>query len=159
MGFKEQLEMNKIPAVKVIAEYLMTRPDLKEKLENPKKSLEEMFKYIVSKAKKLAEDNCAFVNDEEVCGWAVHYYDEENINFKPVKGKVKVATNMKPKGSLAIEKKKEKVKETQERLEKEQKEREEKKLKTIMETPNIVLNPKKKKETIVEGQISLFEVL
>lgn len=156
MTFSEEFKDVKNPAIKVIGEYLMTRDDLKEKLENPKKSLKEMFSYITSEAKKKAEGNCACISDEEVFGWAVHYYDEENLEFKPVKESVKVKTS-KTKSDSASEEKK--VKKPQERLMKEKKEREEKELNKIMETPNIVLNPKKKKEVIVEGQLSIFEVM
>lgn len=117
MGFKEQLEKNKIPAVKVIAEYLMTRPDLKEKLENPKKSLKEMFNYIMSQAKQQARGRCVCLADDIVFGMAVHYYDEDNVEFnkdiealvdvsKPVEKQKTVEKNGRTKKSMDDNKKK-----------------------------------------------------
>ena len=33
-------------------------------------------KYITAKAKKKAQNGCAIIADEEVYGWAIHYFDE-----------------------------------------------------------------------------------
>ena len=33
-------------------------------------------KYIMAEAKKKAQNGCAVIADEEVYGWAVHYFDE-----------------------------------------------------------------------------------
>lgn len=33
-------------------------------------------KYITAEAKKRAQNGCAIIADEEVYGWAVHYFDE-----------------------------------------------------------------------------------
>lgn len=65
--------------LKIICEYLMSRNDMVSKLDNPKKSVDGMWNYIVSEAKKKAVKNCAIISDEEVFGLAVHYYDEEDI--------------------------------------------------------------------------------
>lgn len=65
--------------LKIICEYLMSRNDMVSKLDNPKKSIDGMWNYIVSEAKKKAVKNCAIISDEEVFGLAVHYYDEEDI--------------------------------------------------------------------------------
>lgn len=65
--------------LKIICEYLMSRNDMVSKLDNPKKSIDGMWNYIVSEAKKKAVKNCAIISDEEVFGLAVHYYDEEVI--------------------------------------------------------------------------------
>jgi hypothetical protein len=52
------------------------------------KSLEECCNYIMNCAK---DNGCAGYSDEEVFGWAVHYYDEDDIkNIKPISGKVVV---------------------------------------------------------------------
>jgi len=52
------------------------------------KNLDECCNYVMKCAK---EGNCAGYSDEEVFGWAVHYYDEDDIkNIKPVSGKVVV---------------------------------------------------------------------
>lgn len=117
MSFKQQLEENKVPAIKIIADYLLTRDDLKEKLENPKKTLSEMFKYILTEARKCAEEGCACIDNETVFGWAVHYYDEDNVEFnkniealvdvsKPVEKQKTVEKNGRTKKSMDDNKKK-----------------------------------------------------
>ena len=44
-----------------------------------KKSIKECCEYIRGEAKKLSTGNVAVVDDATVYGWAVHYYDEDNI--------------------------------------------------------------------------------
>lgn len=52
------------------------------------KNLDECCNYVMKCAK---EGNCGGYSDDEVFGWAVHYYDEDDIkNIKPVSGKVVV---------------------------------------------------------------------
>ena len=63
---------------KIIYNYLITIPGMEEKMKNPNKSLRKMNAFIRNKAKNMAVDGCAVVEDKEVFGWAVHYYDEEN---------------------------------------------------------------------------------
>lgn len=110
MTIAEQLNENKNPAIAKIAEYLLTRTDMKEKLDNEKKSLSEMFDYIVSEANKHRDGNCACIDDETVYGWAIHYYDEENVKFKKI-GNVKVDNdNKKEEKPISKKTKKEKVK-------------------------------------------------
>ncbi len=55
------------------------------------KSIEECIKYIYSKARELAKGgNAVGVDDATVYGWAVHYYDEDNIKVEDVKERVEV---------------------------------------------------------------------
>ena len=56
------------------------------KLES--KSLDKCLKYITSEAKKRAKNGCAAIEDAVVYGWAVHYYQEDNIETDDVKAKV-----------------------------------------------------------------------
>lgn len=50
------------------------------------KNLDECCNYVMQCAK---QGGCAGYSDDEVFGWAVHYYDEDDIkNIKPVSGKV-----------------------------------------------------------------------
>lgn len=93
--------------LKIICEYLMSRNDMVSKLDNPKKSIDGMWNYIVSEAKKKAVKNCAIISDEEVFGLAVHYYDEEviegdsvqpsRLNFESAKAIVKKSIDQKKK--------------------------------------------------------------
>lgn len=74
----EQQLANADKNTKVIYDYLITIPGMEEKMKNPNKSLREMDVFIRNKARNMAVDGCAMVEDKEVFGWAVHYYDEEN---------------------------------------------------------------------------------
>lgn len=50
------------------------------------KNLDECCNYVMECAKK---GGCAGYSDDEVFGWAVHYYDEDDIkNIKPISGSV-----------------------------------------------------------------------
>lgn len=50
------------------------------------KNLDECCNYVMKCAK---DGGCAGYSDDEVFGWAVHYYDEDDIkNIKPISGKV-----------------------------------------------------------------------
>lgn len=50
------------------------------------KNLDECCNYVMQCAKK---GGCEGYGDNEVFGWAVHYYDEDDIkNIKPISGKV-----------------------------------------------------------------------
>lgn len=65
-----------------------------ESYRKENKSIQECCKFIYSQAKKLlAKDgNAVGVDGDTVFGWAVHYYDEDNIKVEEVKERVKVAT-------------------------------------------------------------------
>lgn len=71
---QEQKDAN----VNKIAEYLINREDLNEKFLNEEKNLQDMWDYIKEQAKEKAVNGCAVMEDEEVYGLAVHYFDETN---------------------------------------------------------------------------------
>lgn len=52
-----------------------------EKYKNPKKTIEECCQYIVGEVRRKTKGPTAVMNDEEVYGMAIHYYDEENIKI------------------------------------------------------------------------------
>lgn len=57
-----------------------------ETYKKENKNLDECCNYVMQCAQK---GGCAGYSDDEVFGWAVHYYDEDDIkNIKPVTGKV-----------------------------------------------------------------------
>lgn len=66
---------------KIILNYLDKNASemLAEKINNGKKSLSQCWAYIVSEAKKMAENNCACVDDATVFGWAIHFFEEDSI--------------------------------------------------------------------------------
>ena len=88
---KIQEERNNVDNwLKVIADYLLTRDDIKDSLDKENKSLEECGQYILQEARKKGSH--VAMTDEEVFGLAVHYYDEDDITVKHTsKADVKVA--------------------------------------------------------------------
>ena len=70
-----------------------------ERYKDPNKSLGECMKYITSQAQKKKKSGGVWIEDEVVYGWAVHYYQEENVKVEPVKGSVRcghLGGDMKP---------------------------------------------------------------
>lgn len=57
------------------------------------KSIKECCKYIYSQARKFAKgSNSVGIDDATVYGWAVHYYDEDDIKVDKVKERVEVVS-------------------------------------------------------------------
>ena len=46
------------------------------KYEKSGKDIEGCCRYIKSEARKQAQNGCAAIKDDEVFGWAIHYFDE-----------------------------------------------------------------------------------
>lgn len=64
-----------------------------ETYKKANKSIKECCKYIYSQARKMAKgSNSVGIDDATVYGWAVHYYDEDNIEVEEVKEQVEVST-------------------------------------------------------------------
>ena len=92
-------------AIQTIGEHLkkiaITDPEFEKKVLESGKTLDDCFKYITNEARRYVKHNCAMVHDEEVFGWAVHFYDEggKPEGYKPpvVKQKVEVVRAEKPK--------------------------------------------------------------
>ena len=55
----------------------------------PNKNIDECFNYILGEAKK--QGNAVCLTDDVVFGWAVHYYDEDDIKINPLPNNVKAA--------------------------------------------------------------------
>ena len=66
---------------KLILEYLSKNAteSLVEKINTGKKTLAQCWAYIVFEARKLAQNNCACVEDATVFGWAMHFFEEDSI--------------------------------------------------------------------------------
>lgn len=56
----------------------------------PNKNIDECFDYIVGEAKKQG-GNAVYVSDEVVFGWAVHYYDEDDIKINKLPADTRVS--------------------------------------------------------------------
>lgn len=61
-----------------------------ETYKKANKSIKECCRYIISRARKMGGTAVA-VDDATVYGWAVHYYDEDNIKVEASSGRVEVA--------------------------------------------------------------------
>lgn len=75
-----------------ISQYLISRaendPILSIKLANPSKSMEQCCTFIINEVKK---SGCCGFSDDEIFGWAMHYWDEPEIEVgRPVNCKVVV---------------------------------------------------------------------
>lgn len=83
MEGEEKQEEKLSPYQKVILDYLQERakqdPTIAANLQKKNKTIGKCWNYIVSEARKAATNNVAMIADEVVFGWAVHYYDEDNI--------------------------------------------------------------------------------
>ena len=55
------------------------------------KHIDECFNYILGEAKK--QGNAVYLHDEVVFGWAVHYYDEDNIKINKLPANTRVSAN------------------------------------------------------------------
>lgn len=62
-----------------LRERIKTDSAIAEACNSEKKTLDGCVQYIISQAKKQAFNNCAFIPDEEVYGWVIHYLIEDNI--------------------------------------------------------------------------------
>lgn len=148
--FKEELKKETNPAIINIANYLLSREDIKTNLEKENKSLHEMFQYIMGEAKKKAVNNCACLSDEDVYGLAVHYYDEDDIKIN-----YNIKANVKNSISNTVKKEddKDKLKNTQTNANLY--------AKTIEESHKKIKADKKvkNKKNVNENQLNLFDML
>lgn len=101
---------------KIIKDYIesacKTDAVLAGKYEKSGKDIEGCCKYIKSEARKQAQNGCAAIKDDEVFGWAVHYFDEEMTAPKDSpRAEVKVApTAHMPKKAVSLANEKPKAK-------------------------------------------------
>ena len=86
MKFDEEYKTLQSNSAKKIADYLLSREDIRHNLDKENKSIAEMMKYIMSEARKRAQNGSACIEDEEVFTWAVHYYDEDEIQVEGTNG-------------------------------------------------------------------------
>lgn len=142
---------------------------LAEKINGGNKTMAGCWTYIVSRARSLAKNSCACVEDAEVYGWAVHYFEEDDLNSEngankgggTVDPKVHEAyTKRLEEQNKALEEKQKREKEEKARKEQEKmeelrkrnEEREERVRKKLEEE-------QRKKAGGIEGQLSLFDLL
>lgn len=68
-----------------IAQYLMARaekdPMFAVKLANPSKTMEQCCQFIIGEVKK---SGCCGFTDDEIFGWAMHFWDEQEIKVSEI---------------------------------------------------------------------------
>lgn len=93
MTFEEELASPENEYIAVIGKYLkdraLTDPSVEEDLKKESKSLKRCFQFIIDEARKVQKNNCAMIKDNVVFGWAVHYYDEDDLSIDKVATPVK----------------------------------------------------------------------
>lgn len=91
---QETIEMNNYNVV-LIFNYIKDKDELQEKFDNEEKTIKGMYEFICGKAKKLAQDGVAAVNDKVVYLWAITYFckSNEELGIKKEEKKINSATD------------------------------------------------------------------
>ena len=91
---QETIEMNNYNVV-LIFNYIKDKDELQEKFDNEEKTIKGMYEFICGKAKTLAQDGVAAVNDKVVYLWAITYFckSNEELGIKKEENKIKSATD------------------------------------------------------------------
>ena len=86
------------PSQELVKRYLEENVSdiLAEKINNGKKTLQGCWNFIVSEAKKKAVSNCACIEDRELFGWAIHYFEEDSITEQKTAPTAKTVTTKAP---------------------------------------------------------------
>ncbi len=73
----------------MVLEYLQENASdaLVEKINGGNKTLDDCWRYITAQARAQQENGCAMIEDKVVYGWAVHFFEEDEIEVKPEKKK------------------------------------------------------------------------
>ena len=69
------------PAGQIILAYINENASeaLTEKINAGTKTMDGCMAYIAKESRKRATNNCACIEDKEVFGWAMHYFEEDDI--------------------------------------------------------------------------------
>ena len=136
---------------------------LTEKINGGNKTMAGCWTYIVSRARSLAKNSCACVEDAEVYGWAVHYFEENDLSKEkpaPAQKTEEVDPRIHERYMKTLEEKEKKEKEEKARKEQEKMEELRKRNEEREERVRKKLEEEKRtKEGGIEGQLSLFDLL
>ena len=96
---QETIEMNNYNVV-LIFNYIKDKDELQEKFDNEEKTIKGMYEFICGKAKTLAQNGVAAVNDKVVYLWAITYSckSNEELGIKKEEKKIKSATDASKEG-------------------------------------------------------------
>lgn len=157
MNFLEQMQNSNDPMITMIKNHLLSRSDTSELLKKENKNIEDMMLFVghelyvkYLKGKNNHRMACVAGPDEELYGIVMHYLDEDDIDMKKIENEMSrisfVSQEQKrPNQEEKIPKSEEKVKKILKNTHKESK--------TIKKAKKKV-----KKSTIVEGQMSIFDL-
>lgn len=134
--------------LKLVADELIkrceTEPELIDKILNDNKSLAECWEYIKHQAKEKGKGKSSVaITDAEVYGWAIHYFWEDNMEWKNT-----------PPTQQKSKTKKQEVDDKDGEEEEDIDEDEKPVNKQIIAKPE----PTKKPKGVVDGQLSLFDM-
>lgn len=75
---------------------------LVEKINAGKKSFGGCWNFITREAKKAAKGNCVCIPDEQVFGWATHYFEEDDVKELKtgVQARIAVPAGLMPKKQM-----------------------------------------------------------
>ena len=139
--------------------------ELVEKINAGKKTMAGCWSFITAKAKAKATSNCAVIEDVEVFGWAVHYFEEADEDLKKESDAEK-SFMQKAREEAArkreIERKKaeaESMERANREREKQERERKEREARKAAEAEEKRKKAEEKKAGAVSGQFSLFDML
>ena len=139
--------------------------ELVEKINAGKKTMAGCWSFITAKAKAKATSNCAVIEDVEVFGWAVHYFEEADEDLKKEsdaeksfmqKAREEAARKREIERKKAEAESMERANREREKQERERKEREARKAAELEEKRK---KAEEKKAGAVTGQFSLFDML
>lgn len=157
MNFLEQMQSSNDPMITMIKNHLLSRSDTSELLKKENKNIEDMMLFVghelyvkYLKGKNNHRMACVAGPDEELYGIVMHYLDEDDIDMKKIENEMSRISfvnqeQKRPNQEEKIPKSEEKVKKI---------------LKNTCKESKTIKKAKKKvkKSTIVEGQMSIFDL-
>lgn len=139
--------------------------ELVEKINAGTKTMAGCWSFITAKAKAKATSNCAVIEDVEVFGWAVHYFEENDEDLKKESDAEKTYMQKAREEAARkreIERKKaeaESMERANREREKQERERKEREARKAAEAEEKRKKAEEKKAGAVSGQFTLFDML
>ena len=155
LKYEENQTLIKFVAEKVI-EQCVNEPAFIDKVLNDDKTLDDCIAYITSLARKEATEGCARIEDNTVRGWAIHYFDEAELeDWKSLSQKAKESKEREEQRNKRTAKAEEKSK----TIKIKKHEEDEDDVEEVDEKEKDMLTPPKPKKIkgVAEGQVSLFD--
>ena len=143
---------------------------LTEKINGGTKTMTGCWNYITSRARSLAKNRCACVEDAEVYGWAVHYFEEDDLSKEkpaPAQKTEEVDPRIHERYMKTLEEKEKKLEEEEKRKKEEAVRKEQEKMEELRKryaereerVRKKLEEEQLKKSGGIEGQMSLFDLL